>query len=300
MAPIPAWLSKWRVTGTWEQHRARGSAGGVDWGAPFGSPIYAPEGGGRLTFLYFSDGSSVLRITRPDGTRTELLHGHLIGSAPRDVRGGELIGSSDGRKGALGANGSNGPHIHGHDVTAGGVRVFPFSTIASTPAGGGGSGFITQGDIDMRNIRNSAGIISTVGEFSVEPVTANAWPAVQKTWGDFAQMADDEYNGQLVFAARRRADFIADIAKAIPGAQLSDEQIDALAAKFEGEFADRIGAAVAVDVSEAVSQELDERIAVLSASIGALDVQADDYQADLEQLLRSGLTGTITIAPPTP
>lgn len=131
MAGIPDWLARWRVTNTWDEHRARGSAGGVDFGTPVGTPIYAPTAG-TVDYRMFSDGSSVARVRRSDGTATEFLHGVPSGGA-RSVDAGDLIATSDGRRGAWGANGSTGPHIHVHDVTAAGVRVFPFSTIQSAP-----------------------------------------------------------------------------------------------------------------------------------------------------------------------
>lgn len=129
---IPPWLARWKITGTWEQHLARGSLGGVDFGAPVGTPIQSPSAG-RVDYRIASDGSSIARIRRADGTATEFLHGVPYPNGwetrPRDVVPNEKVAISDGRPGAKGANGSTGPHIHAHDVTANGVRVFPFSTI---------------------------------------------------------------------------------------------------------------------------------------------------------------------------
>lgn len=150
MSGIPAWLAKWRVTGTWAAHIRRGSAGGVDFGAPAGTDILSPSAG-VVSFRYFPDDSSVIRVTRPDGTATEFLHGHKVGRFPRVVRSGDHIGESDGRPGRDGAGPSNGAHIHVHDVTAAGSRVYPFSTIASSPAGGGASPIDTdEEDEDMK------------------------------------------------------------------------------------------------------------------------------------------------------
>ena len=126
---IPDWLSGYRITGTWDEHIARGSTGGVDFGTPVGTPIYALTDC-KVTFFYYGDGSSVIRQTRADGTKTEFLHGHLVGS-PRAAYPGELVGTTDGRPGADGAGPSNGAHLHVHDITADGVRVYPFSTIGS-------------------------------------------------------------------------------------------------------------------------------------------------------------------------
>lgn len=131
----PAWLAKWRITDGWAEHRARGSLGGIDYGCPVGTAIFAPSSG-RIDFRYLSDRSSVIRVKRGDGSATEFLHGHMAG-APRQVRAGELIGTTDGRKGTDGAGASTGPHVHVHDVTAGGVRVMPFSTITAAFASEG-------------------------------------------------------------------------------------------------------------------------------------------------------------------
>lgn len=141
---IPEWLSGYRITGTWEQHIAQGSTGGVDFGTPVGTPIYAPPGGGYVDYREFGDGSSVIRVKRPDGSATEYLHGHLVGR-PREVIGSvEVIGTTDGRRGAPGAGPSDGPHLHVHDVTPAGVRVRPFTTISSETASLPGTTPITE------------------------------------------------------------------------------------------------------------------------------------------------------------
>lgn len=148
---VPAWLAKWKITSTWEQHIARGSKGGVDYGAPKGTSIIAPTAG-TVDYRLLSDGSSVARVKRADGTATEFLHGipypNGKGSGPRAVKAGDVIATSDGSKGAWGANGSTGPHIHVHDVDKAGNRQRPFSTITSSSAGGNVSP-ITEKDEDM-------------------------------------------------------------------------------------------------------------------------------------------------------
>lgn len=148
---VPAWLAKWKITSTWEAHIARGSKGGVDYGAPKGTSIIAPTAG-TVDYRLLSDGSSVARVKRADGTATEFLHGipypNGKGSGSRAVKAGDIIATSDGTKGAWGANGSTGPHIHVHDVDKAGNRQRPFSTIPTSPAGGGTSP-ITPGDASM-------------------------------------------------------------------------------------------------------------------------------------------------------
>lgn len=145
MSAVPQWLARFGISlpgGTWEAHIARKSAGGVDFPAPVGTDMLAASDG-RLTYFKLSDGSSVLRVTRKDGTATDLLHGHPVGATPRDVERFEHIGESDGRKGADGAGSSTGPHIHAHDIKDG-KRVYPWSTVHDGGGGGGGGVPITE------------------------------------------------------------------------------------------------------------------------------------------------------------
>lgn len=192
MSGIPSWLARWRVTGTWDAHRARGSLGGVDFGAPVGTPIYAPTAG-RVDYRVLSDGSSVARVRRPDGSATEFLHGRPSGSA-RAIAAGALIATSDGRRGVWGAGASTGPHIHVHDVTARGVRVYPFSTISTSPAGGGNSSPIdtTKEDDTMPQLFHKLGTTPTL--FAL----AGASPGTSANW-----LETTDYNGLAVPFAER-------------------------------------------------------------------------------------------------
>lgn len=131
---VPAWLSKFPITGTWADHIARGSKGGIDWGAPAGTVIRSPSAG-VVTYRTFADGSSVARVERPDRTATEFLHGRPILDSGEKVVPSQPIALSDGRPGQPGAGPSTGAHIHAHDVTAAGVRVPPFSTITTRRKG---------------------------------------------------------------------------------------------------------------------------------------------------------------------
>jgi hypothetical protein len=134
MTDVPWWLARWGVTGTWAQHIAWGSDGGVDYGAPPGTLILAASDG-VVSYRVMTDGSSVARVTRPDGTATEMLHGIPRG-VRRTVKKNDVIATSDGRRGVWGAGRSSGAHIHAHDRNKYGTRRPPFSTI---PSGGGGA-----------------------------------------------------------------------------------------------------------------------------------------------------------------
>lgn len=128
---VPVWLSKWPLTQSWEGHRKNGSLGGEDYGTPVGTRILSPSAG-TVTYYTYKDGSSCARVQRADGSATEFLHGRAVGKSGRRVKEGEVVATSDGRKGTPGAGPSTGPHIHVHDVTAAGVRVRPFSTVPET------------------------------------------------------------------------------------------------------------------------------------------------------------------------
>lgn len=141
MSVVPWWLAKWGVSATWADHIGWGSKGGVDYPAPRGTPILAASDG-VVDYRVLSDGSSVARVTRPDGTATEMLHGVPKGKR-RTVKRLEVIATSDGRRGVWGAGGSSGPHIHAHDLDKNGTRVPPFSTVPSG-GGGGGGGFTDE------------------------------------------------------------------------------------------------------------------------------------------------------------
>lgn len=130
MSSIPAWLTRYPVTSTWADHLARGSKGGVDYGTPVRTPVLAPPRGGIIRWFHLSDGSSVIRVDRGDGTATDFLHGHLTVAEGAKVQHMQQIGVTDGRKGTPGAGTSTGAHLHVHDIS-GGQRRPPYSTIAA-------------------------------------------------------------------------------------------------------------------------------------------------------------------------
>jgi murein DD-endopeptidase MepM/ murein hydrolase activator NlpD len=282
--------------GTWQDHLDRGSPGGQDFPLPVGTPAYAPDSG-TLRFRTSpatEGGGQALEVVRDDGVILTLFHassavGVALNGPGRRVQKNERAGASGGAKGTPSQGRSNGPHMHEHGKVNG--RRVPLGSIPDiAPTGGGGSGSINEGDLTMRNIRNSAGIISTVGEESAEVVAANAWPAVRATWGDYVQLADDEYNGQVMFALRRRAEKIADQAKAtvalIPSATLPDDLVDQIVARLEGEFADKIAGAVAIDLDEDRDTIL-ARLDAIDEAVKAVDVGTID-EDDIASL-RAGL-----------
>lgn len=132
-----SFATKWAVTGTWAQHRARGSLGGVDYGAPLGSPILAPEDG-VVDYRVAGTGGYTVRITYSNGASTEIMHMRTLQYLPNGTRvaEGRQIGISGGAKGSAGAGSSDGPHMHVHDNTPGGTRVAPFTQVPNSTATG--------------------------------------------------------------------------------------------------------------------------------------------------------------------
>jgi len=266
--------------GSWAEHIARGSQGGEDFPVPVGTPLYAPDTGWlRFRTSPLSEGGGqALTIVRDDGAVLEVFHassgaGVTLNGPARRVQTNERAGASGGARGTPSQGLSSGPHAHEHGKVNG--RRVPLSSIPTLqPAGGGASGFIPEGDSIMRNIRNSAGVISTIGEMSVELVAAHAWPAVRATWGDFVQLADDEYNGQVAFALRRRAEFLTALGQTV----LADDLID--------EFAEKISTAVAIDLDEDQAAIL-ARLDALDEAVRAVDASTVD-EADIAAL-RDGL-----------
>lgn len=122
-------FTNYPISDDWADHIRRGSAGGIDYVMPVGTPLPAPSDG-FVTFLPNNGtGGHTATIRRADGTRTQYMHLSRFVGAARTVRAGEIVGYSGGAKGAPGAGSSTGPHLHTHDLTASGKRVPPFSTI---------------------------------------------------------------------------------------------------------------------------------------------------------------------------
>ncbi len=176
MSAIPQWLARFGISpgGTWADHIARGSRGGVDFPAPVGTPIRAPRGGGRLTFHMLGDGSSVARVTRPDGTCTEFLHHTNRNGVARDVVENEVMALSGGIPGTWGAGTTHGPHIHVHDKTTGAAltRVYPYSTVPDGGSGGGGIPIANPKDEDMFRLVHIDGSAYMVGPSGIRTLIA--------------------------------------------------------------------------------------------------------------------------------
>ena len=121
---MPNPFSGFPVTDDWAAHRARGSLGGVDFGTPVGTPIVAPNPG----FVSYEAGNGsggyiiTLALSNSPGYKMQFLHCSAFEGGNRNVRQGEVIGYTGGKKGAAGAGSSTGPHVHVHLVDPNGVR----------------------------------------------------------------------------------------------------------------------------------------------------------------------------------
>lgn len=128
----------------WDCHKARGSAGGIDYVMPVGTPLPACSDGVLSNNPVGGTGGYIATIKRPDGSTTQYMHLSKF-TTPRVVKQNEIIGYSGGAKGAVGAGSSTGPHCHVDDTTPAGVRVRPFTTegitatVASSQTQAGGT-----------------------------------------------------------------------------------------------------------------------------------------------------------------
>jgi hypothetical protein len=247
MSAVPYWLSRWKVTSTWLAHILRGSAGGIDYGAPVGTAILAASDG-VVDYRVLSDGSSVARVTRPDGTATEMLHGRPVGKR-RTVKHLETIATSDGRRGVWGSGRSSGAHIHAHDVDTRGRRVRPFSTVPSGGTGGGGITLPTiSKDITMRILFNKDAPASAdatrraiIGELSFQVITGPQSKRERKFWGDPVNVTVGEWNAarDLVIARRKELGLPVMVAPngSVPAGVALKADVDAAADRVIGEVA---------------------------------------------------------------
>lgn len=294
MSPVPAWLARWEVTGTWAEHIAWGSRGGVDWGAPPGTPIRAASDG-VVSYRVMSDGSSVARVTRPDGTATEMLHGIPRGASGRSVRRDEIIATSDGREGHWGAGNSTGSgHIHGHDLDKQGNRVPPFSTIPSGGGAGGGGATTNNSEEEiMRGRSVSSGTWYIIPELA-PPTAITTGKAGSKNHkralaynmalgSGFPEMSSEAIRSLLDDNAARRSAFFAESAAA---AGLDDSAVAAGIARIEAEIAELkagepegevdtaelaalIRQGLAAEVASELADDLEAMVATLQSTIPA-------------------------------
>lgn len=121
---------------SWQHHRQRGSAGGVDLAYPFGENVCANADGVVTTSSNSGSGGMTARLRLDDGRTIEYMH--LSSSNVADfvrVARGDVIAKS----GASGKGSADyyAPHLHVHMILANGTRVNLwdyFTEPASAPA----------------------------------------------------------------------------------------------------------------------------------------------------------------------
>lgn len=118
--------AEYRVTGDWEEHLERGSAGGIDYGVPHGTAIYMPVDGEVVTHWDNGTGGHTLTVVPFDDIADmrclQIMHCSdmaFSGVYPA----GTLIGYSGGTPGTAGAGSSDGAHVHTHAYNDAGERV---------------------------------------------------------------------------------------------------------------------------------------------------------------------------------
>lgn len=133
MIHIPAFVTRYKVTQSWQQHIANGSAGGIDWGTPVGTPLIAPEAGTVVYRLGKVGAGNTATVTYANGCATVYQHvSAFVGASGRAVAAGEVVALSGGLRGAPGAGASTGPHTHAHDLDPAGNRAKPFTLVPVT------------------------------------------------------------------------------------------------------------------------------------------------------------------------
>lgn len=127
-------LAQYRISDGWASHIARGSLGGVDFACAVGTPIPAPCDGKITNVPNNGTGGHTVNLWHADGSRDQFMHLSRF-VAEGNVKQGDIIGYSGGKKGAPGAGSSTGPHIHWHYILKSGKRVNPLEyTGKSAPA----------------------------------------------------------------------------------------------------------------------------------------------------------------------
>ena len=135
--------------------------GGVDYGVPIGTPVFAASDGTVEDTAYDNGGyGNYIRMRDKDGN--QLYYGHLdskAASGGQKVKAGDLIGYSGN------SGGSTGAHLH-FEVRNAGNKIDPLAYIsgAGTPSLLDGAG--TSGQIVRQNLRleNSAAAALTLGQ----------------------------------------------------------------------------------------------------------------------------------------
>jgi hypothetical protein len=109
-----------RVTQAYGNVSGRGTHGGVDLGAPQGTPIAAPQDGVITTATMNGNTCGGMIVLQSGNVMHKFCHCSSINSrVGQEVRAGDIVAYSGGTKGTPGAGFTTGPHLHWEKYVAG-------------------------------------------------------------------------------------------------------------------------------------------------------------------------------------
>lgn len=120
------------ITGTWAQHIARKSAGGVDFGMSVGTPLPACGAGTITNLANNGSAGNTVTLALGGGWKSQYFHLSRFTTSGRTVAKKAVIGYSGGAAGAPGSGSSTGPHCHWHLINPSGVRVNALNYVSDT------------------------------------------------------------------------------------------------------------------------------------------------------------------------
>ncbi|GLY25171.1 M23 family metallopeptidase [Micromonospora sp. NBRC 101691] len=121
------------ITDDWQEHLARGSAGGIDFAMPVGTNLPACGAGTISNIPNNGTGGHTVTIHHADGYRSQYLHlSQFLLANGASVTSGTIVGRSGGAAGAPGSGSSTGPHLHWHMIDPAGRRINPLTYVNPT------------------------------------------------------------------------------------------------------------------------------------------------------------------------
>jgi murein DD-endopeptidase len=125
------------ITQTWDQHRANGSLGGIDYAMAVGTALKACGAGTIQNIPYNGTGGHTVTIHHAEGYRSQYMHvSQFLLANGASVGQGGVVARSGGAAGADGSGSSTGPHVHWHMINPSGVRINPLLYISAPPSTG--------------------------------------------------------------------------------------------------------------------------------------------------------------------
>ncbi|MEU4778038.1 M23 family metallopeptidase [Micromonospora sp. NPDC023633] len=127
-------FSGYPITDGWQEHLARGSAGGIDFAMPVGTDLPACGAGTISNIPNNGTGGHTVTIHHSDGYRSQYMHlSQFLLANGTSVPSGAVVGRSGGAAGAPGSGSSTGPHLHWHMIDPAGRRINPLTYVNPNP-----------------------------------------------------------------------------------------------------------------------------------------------------------------------